>query len=296
MAFSKPKGIDTYHTTPYAAIDVTRPELSTAGKVVFITGGGSGLGLAFAEHFAKAGSTQIAITGRRQNVLDEAQKSIQAAYPKTTVLTLQGDVVDRQAVDAAFKQTHKTFGPIDILINNAGYLPAYEAIGKESSPEDWWSGFSANVRGSHNVLSAFLPTAAADAVVINLTSAAVNAVVPGQSPYTASKIAATRLFESFGVENPGFRVVNVAPGVVKTSMHEKTIAHFDEKGWPQLPLDDIELPASYLVWASSAEADFIKGKFVWVHWDVDELKKVIEGTEDKQIFSLAVNGIPNLKL
>lgn len=241
MAFPRPKGIETYHTKPYASIDVTRPELSTAGKVVLITGGGSGLGLAFAEHFAKAGSTQIAITGRRQNVLDEAQKSIQAAYPNTTVLTLQSDVVDRQAVDAAFKQTHKTFGPINILINNAGYLPAYEFIGQETSADDWWSGFSTNVRGSHNVLSAFLPTAAPDAVVINLTSAAVNAVIPGQSPYTSSKIAAARLFESFGIENPSFRVVNVAPGVVKTSMHEKTIAHFDSKGWPQLPLDDSEL-------------------------------------------------------
>jgi hypothetical protein len=40
------------------------------------------------------------------------------------------------------------------------------------------------------------------------------------------------------VENPGYRVVNVTPGVILTTMHEKTIAAFDLNGWPQLPLDD----------------------------------------------------------
>jgi NAD(P)-dependent dehydrogenase (short-subunit alcohol dehydrogenase family) len=238
MAFPLPQGISTYHTKPYPAIDISRPELSTTGRVVFITGGGSGLGLAFAQHFAAAGSTQIAITGRRQKVLLDAQKLIQGKHPATKVLTLQSDVVDRDGVIAAFKKTAETFGKVDILVNNAGYLPAYELLGSETLPDDWWSAFSINVRGSHNVLSAFLPVATQNATVLNLTSAAVNAVVPGQSGYTASKIAAARVFECFAAENPGFRVVNVAPGVVMTEMHEKTVQHFENKGWPQLPLDD----------------------------------------------------------
>jgi len=49
-----------------------------------------------------------------------------------------------------------------------------------------------------------------------------------------------------------------------------------------------------MVWAASPEADFVKGKFVWVHWDVDELREVIGKTEDKQLFTLGVNGMPNL--
>ncbi|KAF1841631.1 NAD(P)-binding protein [Cucurbitaria berberidis CBS 394.84] len=262
MEFPTPKGIETYHTKPYAAIDVSRPEVSAAGK-----------------HFAKAGSLKIAITGRRQQILDEAQKKIESAYPKTTVLTLQGDVADRAAVTTAFKKTLKTFGPIDVLVSNAGYMPGYEPIGGETSPDEWWSTFETN-----------------DAVVINLTSAAVNAVLPGQSAYTSSKIAVTRLFESFQAENPQFRVVNVAPGVVLTSMHQKTVSHFDKEGWPQLPLDDIELPASYMVWASSPEAHSIKGKFVWANWDVDELKRVLEESENKQLLRLAVDGVPTLSL
>jgi NAD(P)-dependent dehydrogenase (short-subunit alcohol dehydrogenase family) len=241
MAFPLPQGISTYHTKPYPAIDISRPELSTAGKVILITGGGSGLGLAFAQHFAAAGSTQIAITGRRNNILLDAQKLIQNKYPATKVLTLQSDVVDRDDVIAAFKKTADTFGKIDVLVNNAGYLPAYEFLGSETSPDDWWSAFSTNVCGSHNVLSAFLSVAAQNATVLNLTSAAINAVIPGQSGYNASKIAAVRVFECFAAENPGFRVVNVAPGVVATQMQEKTAQHFEQQGWPQLPIDDSEL-------------------------------------------------------
>ncbi|XPS71508.1 hypothetical protein M3J09_003691 [Ascochyta lentis] len=297
MFFPKPDGINTYHTRPYPAIDVTRPELSKAGKIVLVTGGGSGLGFAFAEHFAKAGCTTIAITGRRQHVLDDAKQKIESVYTNTKVLTLQGDVTNRDAVQSAFEQTIDVFGPIDILINNAGYLPAYRCIGEEGALDDWWAGFEVNVKGSHNVLSAFLKTSTQAATIINLTSAAVNAIVPGQSAYTASKIAATRMFEVFQSENPNHTVVNIAPGVVATDMHQKTIAAFEERGWPQLPLDDIRLPASYLVWASSPEATFLKGKFVWVHWDVEELKVLVEGKiENPTFLTLEVNGLPNLTM
>jgi hypothetical protein len=51
-----------------------------------------------------------------------------------------------------------------------------------------------------------------------------------------------------------------------------------------------------MVWAASHEADFIRNKFVWVNWDVEELKEVIENAEDKQMFTLAVNGMPNVSL
>jgi NAD(P)-dependent dehydrogenase (short-subunit alcohol dehydrogenase family) len=166
MAFPTPKGITKYHTSPYPAINVRRPELSAGGKVVFITGGGSGLGLVFAQHFAMAGCTTIAITGRRQNIIDDAKTSLEKEYSGLRVLALQGDVTDKQAVEAAFEATKETFGVIHVLINNAGYLPAYTALAS-SDPEDWWMAFETNVRGSFNVLSAFLPAAASNAVVFS---------------------------------------------------------------------------------------------------------------------------------
>lgn len=243
MSFPTPPGVSTYHTKAYPAIDVTRPELSTAGKVVLITGGGTGLGLAFAQHFAAAGSTSIAITGRREKVLLAAQKTIQDKYPSVKVLPLSSDVTDRDGMSSVFKKTVETFGgQIDILVNNAGHLPNYASLGGPSSdPEDWWNAFAINVRGAYNVLSAFLPVAAPNATVLNVSTGLVNAVMPGQSAYGPSKTAAMRVFESFQLENPGFRVVNIAPGMILTDMHQKTLDHFDEQGreWP--PMDDSKL-------------------------------------------------------
>lgn len=242
MAFPIPKGISTYHTSPYPSIDINRPELSTAGKVVLITGGGTGIGLATAQHFAAAGCTSLAITGRRAKVLAEAQKLIQDKYPATKVLTLASDVTNREGMVEAFKRTAETFGQnINVLINNAGYLPSYQSQGSaEKDSDEWWKAFVVNVRGAHNVLNAFLPVTAPDATVINVSSGAMNATLAGQSAYIASKTAAARVFECFQVENPGLRVVNLAPGIVLTDMHQKTVDHFDEIGAEQAPLDDGE--------------------------------------------------------
>lgn len=240
MAFPRPEGIETYHTKPYPAIDVTRPELSAKDKVVLITGGGSGLGRAFTEHFAKAGSTKLAITGRRANVLEEAKKDIEATYPGAKVLTLVGDVADANAANDAFATIKSTFGPVDVLINNAGYLPHYVPIGStdQGGFAEWWKGYEVNVKGSYNILTAFLSAAAKGATVINLSTAGVNVLFPTQSAYGSSKMAATRVFEYFQAEHPEFRVVNVAPGVVLTEMHERTISALDKMGKDQLPLDD----------------------------------------------------------
>jgi NAD(P)-dependent dehydrogenase (short-subunit alcohol dehydrogenase family) len=238
-AFPMPDGIKTYHTKPYPAIDVTRPELSVKGKVVVITGGGLGLGLAFSHHFAKAGCNRLAITGRRLQVLDEAKKDIEAKNPGIVVLTLQSDVVTAGQVDAAFDKINQEFGKIDVLVNNAGYLAHYGPLGSgKGGIDEWWKSYEVNVKGGYNVLNAFLKSSNPDATVINLTSAATNVLVPGQSAYGSSKMAGTRLFEYFQLDHPSYRVVNIAPGVVLTEMHERTIAALDDMGMPQLPLDD----------------------------------------------------------
>jgi hypothetical protein len=59
----------------------------------------------------------------------------------------------------------------------------------------------------------------------------------------------------------------------------------------------VELPASFMVWVSSAEAEFVKGKYLWVHWDVDELKALIkQKSTERSFLTLEVNGMPNLML
>jgi NAD(P)-dependent dehydrogenase (short-subunit alcohol dehydrogenase family) len=105
MKFSKPKGITTYHTTAYPLISSTLLRFSAAGKFILITGGGAGLGLAFAEQFAQAGCTRIATTGRRIQALKYAKTKLEIEHSGVEVLVLPGDVTDIKSVETAFKTT-----------------------------------------------------------------------------------------------------------------------------------------------------------------------------------------------
>jgi NAD(P)-dependent dehydrogenase (short-subunit alcohol dehydrogenase family) len=121
----------TWHSKPYAAISPTRPELSAEGKVVFITGGGSGIGKATAIAFAQAGAKAVAIFGRRVGNLEAAAEEIKKANPKgtTTVITESADISKRSSLENAFATaSKKAGGKVDILVNNAGSLKPMKPV------------------------------------------------------------------------------------------------------------------------------------------------------------------------
>lgn len=126
MAF--PPYTKTFHTKFYNAISPSRPELSTAGKVVLITGGGSGIGPRVTHAFAASGATRIAILGRTASSLLSTKEDVESQYPGSKVLTFVADITDKAAVTSAFEETKKQFGAIDIFISNAAYLPNGESI------------------------------------------------------------------------------------------------------------------------------------------------------------------------
>ncbi|KAL2067368.1 hypothetical protein VTL71DRAFT_1793 [Oculimacula yallundae] len=288
MAF--PSYTKTFHTTSYPAIDPANAALSTAGKVVFITGGGSGIGARIAHAFAKAGSTQISIYGRTRSTLLATKASIEALYPLTQVQTHTGSLTDSTALNLALSLTTQTFSrKISILISNAAHLPIPTHL-STSVPADWFAGMETNVLGNLYLLQAFLshsvPVSDSDSqlekpIVVHVSTGLAHVSADKMSAYSVSKLAATRLWELFAVENPGVRVVNVHPGVVETEMNRRAM-----EGGLVLPFDDVELSASFIVWSVSREAEFLNGKFLWANWDVDELKakrEVIESTSELTI-------------
>lgn len=223
----------TFHHATYPAISPTNASLSATGKTVFITGAGAGIGLATARAFAAAGASTIAITGRTASTLRLAKNTIEALHTGTTVLTFVADVTDQKAVDDAFNAVGRK---VDILIHNAGYMPDPAPIA-EAELKDWWSGFEINVKGAFIVVQAFLKVAAADAVVVDVTTGiAHSASFPGFSGYGTSKLSEHKFFDGVQAENRNLHVVHVHPGVVKTDMGQKSIdagAKFD--------MDDSEL-------------------------------------------------------
>lgn len=218
-----PAPVKTWHNNTYAAIDPHNPELSAKGKNVVITGGGSGIGPAIARAFAKAGASNIAIVGRTEKTLLVTKTKLEVEFKDLTVFTAVADIANKSAIDKQFSAILDHVGPINILINNAGFLPNVASI-REAEIEDWWAGYEINFKGSFVVTQAFLRSAAPDASLLNMTTSIAHLpAIPRMSGYAVSKTASARFFEYVQAENPEIQVINVHPGVIMTPMLQKTM-------------------------------------------------------------------------
>lgn len=307
MAFPSPT--QTWHTTSYTSISPTRPELSVHGKVILITGGGSGLGPHIARAFATAGSTSIALVGRTVSSLKTSAAALRSSFPSIEVLTFVADITDKTAIDAALAETKEKLGPIDILISNAGYMSSAATV-KDSDVIEWWKSFEVNVKGNFLLAQAFLNNMAENPTILSLTTAGAHIpAIPSLSSYAASKLAAVKLFDYLAAEYPQIRIFNVHPGIMDTAMGGK-----GREAGMTLPFDDsrlslrscfethhkrsadlslvVSLPAHFLVWVASPEADFLKGRLLWSNWDVPELVARRTEFEGTLKFTVGLHGWP----
>jgi NAD(P)-dependent dehydrogenase (short-subunit alcohol dehydrogenase family) len=213
----------TWHSQSYPKILPSRPELSAAGKFVFITGGGSGIGKATAIAFAQAGAKAVAIFGRRIRNLQEAAEEIRKANPagSTTVIIESVDISQRPALEAAFANASKKAGgaKVDIFVNNAGSLKplgpvvAYD----EKALRD---GIEENLIGSFNVVQAIVPLLALNAKILNISSGIAHMnPAPGFWVYASLKLAIVKMFDFLQAEHPDLSVFNIQPGVVETDLN-----------------------------------------------------------------------------
>ncbi|RWA14291.1 hypothetical protein EKO27_g800 [Xylaria grammica] len=274
----------TQHEAPYGSISPKLPALSAAGKGVLIAGASSGIGQATARAFLEAGCECLALVSRRANILSQLASGLKAQYPKSQIVTLIADIQDAAALEAAFtsaKDTFRAASSIDVVLNCAGYQPDLAPIAK-ADLADWWSGFEVNVRGAATLARFVASHASPEAVFLQLGTA--GAFFPAQIPmsaYAISKLALVKLMEYFGAENPGLRVVTVHPGIVPNTEGGQKMVEQSGIVWTG---DDI--------WAASDEAKFLKNKFVWANWDVDELKAREQEIAGSPELMVGLNGFP----
>jgi len=157
-----------------------------AGKVVWLTGAGTGIGKAGALMFAREGAA-VALIGRRRDKLDEVAAEIQAIGGKSAVEAL--DVADRKKVGEAGERLLKRLERVDILVNNAGLNVVNRRL-NEITAEDWDHILAVNLTGAFNMVQAAMPTMRnqKDGLIINVASTAAKRVsgVAGIA-YSASK-------------------------------------------------------------------------------------------------------------
>jgi NAD(P)-dependent dehydrogenase (short-subunit alcohol dehydrogenase family) len=188
------------------------------GKVAFITGGDSGIGLGIARAFTDAGM-KVVITYRTQAHLDDAMKYLQSAGDRVHAINL--DVTDRAAMEKAADETIKVFQKVHVVVNNAGVA----IIGGLSSAtyDDWDWGMGINVNGVFNGVRTFLPRIKAHNEGGAVVATSSLAGLLGHGPagvYTASKFAVVGMMEALRNELAGGNIgVSVfCPGIVNTNI------------------------------------------------------------------------------
>jgi NAD(P)-dependent dehydrogenase (short-subunit alcohol dehydrogenase family) len=179
-------------------------------KTFLITGVSSGLGRAFAAGALAAGHRVIGTVRRPEDA--RSFGAIDRAYP------LLLDVTDYAAIPAAVQQAERDAGPVDVLVNNAGY--GHEGVLEESSMDDLQRQFAANVFGPVAMIKAVLPgmRQRRRGHIVNVTSMGGFITMPGITFYCGSKFALEGISEALGKEvaSFGIHVTALAPGQFRT--------------------------------------------------------------------------------
>jgi D-xylose 1-dehydrogenase len=196
-----------------ATMEATYPSL--AGRVVFVTGGGSGIGAAIVEAFARQ-KAKVAFVDIDEKASALVQTNVSAAGADGTFERC--DVRDTQALRRAIENARRALGPITILVNNAARDDRH--VTEEVTPEYWDERFAVNLKHQFFAAQAVLPDmkAAKRGAIINFGSASWMVGQGGMVAYTACKSAVLGLTRSlardFGPYN--IRVNAIAPGWVLT--------------------------------------------------------------------------------
>lgn len=192
------------------------------GKVVWVTGAGTGIGRAGALALAGAGAT-VVLSGRRVPQLEDVAGRIRDAGGQAETAPL--DIVDMAATQAVVDGILERHGRLDILINSAG-LNVQKRRWRDMTPEDWNLVIDVDLNGAFNVCHAALKVMRAqrDGLIVNVSSMASQRIggVSGV-PYTSAKYALNAMNESINHENChlGIRACALCPGEVATEILDK---------------------------------------------------------------------------
>ncbi|KAB5578062.1 hypothetical protein GE09DRAFT_539178 [Coniochaeta sp. 2T2.1] len=286
MATLFPSPTSAWHTKRYPSISPTRPELSAKGKTVLITGGGTGIGAETARSFAEAGASRIALLGRREGPLLSTKASIERDFTNTEIFVSSTDVTIKSAVDVAFS-AFLGHGKLDVLVSGAALTGTQDPVSAVEGTK-FLEVLEQNVSGALFVAQAFLRYASTTAVAINISSNAAHVNwSPNFAAYSTAKLAVFRLWDSVASSHPNLSIFHVQPGVVDTDMNREA------GGIKGVGAEDhVSLPACFNVWLASPEARFLKGRFLWANWDVDELKARQREIETGTQFTIGLVGWP----
>ena len=246
-------------------------DLNLYGKVAIITGASSGLGKAIAFMLAEEGAAiavnylqtadgKLDFTDEADAVVDEITNTGGQALAVPADMSVEDDIL------AMFTRVEEQLGPVDILVNNAAYLPKGPITGY--TQDEWNYTFQVNVTGmfiaSRELVKRLLEDERPGKIVNIASLAAFMGSTSGHLPYDSSKGAMVSFTRALAreVSKNGINVNAVAPGMIKTEMVAKLWEERKDRYLARMPIGRIALPeevASVAVFLASDAASYICG-------------------------------------
>ncbi len=237
------------------------------GRVALVTGGSRGIGRAVAERLAADGCRVAVNYHTRPDAADEVVAAITAAGGEA--MAVGGDVGDGEAVAAMFAAIESSFGPVEILVNNAG-ITADDLL-LRMKPEAWQAVIRTNLDSVYHCTRAALRAMikARWGRVVSITSVAGIAGNPGQANYAAAKAGIIGFTKSVAKEvgSRGITINAVAPGFVGTDMTDALGAAVREAVLPSIALGRFGTApeiASAVGYLASDDAAYVTGQVLVV--------------------------------
>jgi NAD(P)-dependent dehydrogenase (short-subunit alcohol dehydrogenase family) len=194
------------------------------GRVALVTGASGGLGLRFAEVLAANGAA-VTLVARRADRLKQAALRIEQAGGKA--LAVEADVLDRKQMCRAFEQAERAWGPVTILVNNAGV--AHSTRATDLAEDEWHRVLRTNLdavffwaqEGARRMLAADKKGS-----IINIASVLGFGVSKGTIAYATAKAAVIQMTKALGLELAfrGVRVNAIAPGWFVTDINREYLS------------------------------------------------------------------------
>jgi len=258
-------------------------------RVAIVTGGGRGFGRAIAQRFAAEGAA-VTVTARTESQLQETVGLIEEQGGRA--LAVSGDVSRREDVDRVVAETVDKFGPVSLLVNNAGVPDPFGPIG-EVDPDHWWAAQEIHIRAPFLFISAVLPSMIErrKGRIINVSAVGGRRVAPNLSAYCVGKAAQIRLTELLAaeIEQYGLSVFAIDPGFVITALAEQTMNSPDAQRWLPEMVErlkarkrhgegegDLARCQQRCVDLASGRFDALSGKYMELDDDLDDMVLELE--------------------
>lgn len=239
-----------------------------ADKTIIVTGGSKGIGKDIALTFAKL-NANVVISGRNQAALDETLAELQSHNPRC--IAVAGDLSNIEEVQRLVDTAAKTFGTVDVLVNNAGVNIAKPAM--EVTEEDWDTVLDLNLKTAFfaSQAAAKYMLAQGSGRIINIASQMAFVGFIKRAAYCSSKGGLVQLTKALAVEwaQQGIRVNAVAPTFIETEFTAKMFEDkdFEKEVHSRILLDGLSQPkdtSGAVLYLASDLANFVTGETIKV--------------------------------